>query len=363
MKIAFYAPLKSPDHPVPSGDRLMARQLVAALESTGHEVFVASHLRSFHKTPDTVLPDLSVQVETELDRLSRDFEREGPPDLWFCYHPYYKAPDLIGPSLARRFRFPYVTAEASYSNRRNLGIWAKHQAALVDGVHSAAVNLCFTERDRAGLASVAPNARLARIAPFIDAQPFLDITPRPQPGRMVTVAMMRPGDKLESYRALAAALQHVRHPGWRLAIIGDGSERHAVEHLFSGFPAKRIDWLGELGRQEVASELSRASLFVWPGHGEAYGLAYLEAQAAGLPVVAEQVAGVPEVVMDGKTGLLSAASEAEALAQSIDTILFDHPLRQKLGRQARTFVATERSFEVMARRISDLLTSTLELPQ
>ncbi len=47
MKIAFYAPLKSPDHAVPSGDRLMARQLVACLGHTGHAVTLASQLRAF----------------------------------------------------------------------------------------------------------------------------------------------------------------------------------------------------------------------------------------------------------------------------------------------------------------------------
>ncbi|MGV8938692.1 MAG: glycosyltransferase family 4 protein [Allorhizobium sp.] len=362
MKIAFYAPLKSPDHPVPSGDRLMARQLVAALGETGNQVSVASHLRSFHKTPDTVLPELEHRVAAEIDRLARQWQHDGPPDLWFCYHPYYKAPDLIGPPLAHRFGIPYVTVEASYSNRRNLGCWARHQDGLKDLVARAAVNLCFTERDRAGLASAVPAARLARIAPFIDAAPFLNATPAPETGRLVTVAMMRPGDKLQSYTALAEAMQYVTAPDWCLAIVGDGPERNAVKTLFSSFPARRIKWLGQLSRSGVIEQLSCASLFVWPGHGEAYGLAYLEAQAAGLPVIAEDVSGVPEVVLGGTTGLLTSANDAKGLAQSIDSLLSDEQKRQKLSEAARTFVATERSLPVAARRIADLLVPALEFP-
>ncbi|MCM2475452.1 glycosyltransferase family 4 protein [Rhizobium sp. CG5] len=360
MKIAFYAPLKSPEHPVPSGDRLMAKQLVAALSETGNQVSVASHLRSFHRTPDTVLPDLESQVASEIERLRQEWQRNGPPDLWFCYHPYYKAPDLIGPPLARLFGIPYVTAEASYSKRRNLGCWARHQDALKDLVARAAVNFCFTERDRAGLESAVPDARLARIAPFIDAAPFLTATPAPEKARLVTVAMMRPGDKLQSYAALAAALKYVIAPDWHLAIVGDGPEREAVEALFSAFPAGRIEWLGELSRTGVIEQLSRASLFVWPGHGEAYGLAYLEAQAAGLPVIAENIAGVPEVVLDGSTGLLTASNDASGLAQSIDSLLSDQQQRQKLAEAARIFVSTERSLPVVARRIADLLVPALE---
>jgi glycosyltransferase involved in cell wall biosynthesis len=360
MKIAFYAPLKSPDHPVPSGDRLMVRQLMAALAMTGHDVAVASHLRSFHRSPETVLPDFEAAVASEIERLSLTFERQGPPDLWFCYHPYYKAPDLIGPVLARRFGLAYVTAEASYSKRRNLGCWAGYQEGLKDLVRSASLNLCFTERDRAGLAVAVPTARLARIAPFIDATPFLNQPARPQRGRLVTVAMMRPGDKLQSYAALASALAALETPDWQLTVIGDGPERSAVQALFSAFPAKRIEWLGELPRQDVVAQLSRASLFVWPGHGEAYGLSYLEAQAAGLPVVAEHVAGVPEVVANGQTGLLTAPHDSLAFARAIDRLLSDDDQRLTMSRAARQFVAEDHALPVMAQRISSLLVPALE---
>ena len=63
----------------------------------------------------------------EAARLTKLWHRDGKPDLWFTYHPYYKAPDLIGPELASAFAVPYVTAEASYSRRRNAGLWADSQ--------------------------------------------------------------------------------------------------------------------------------------------------------------------------------------------------------------------------------------------
>jgi hypothetical protein len=51
MKIAFHAPLKSPDHPVPSGVRQMARMLIEALRLGGHDIGVASHLRTYSREP------------------------------------------------------------------------------------------------------------------------------------------------------------------------------------------------------------------------------------------------------------------------------------------------------------------------
>ncbi len=362
MKIAFYAPLKSPDHQVPSGDRLMARQLVAALSEGGHSVEIASHLRSFHATPETTIPGLEAEAKTEITRLTRVWEEEGPPDIWFCYHPYYKAPDLIGPALARRFSLPYVTAEASYSQRRNMGCWARHQDDLKALVELAAINLCFTARDEAGLATAVPNARLARIAPFIDAKPFAELEPAPEASRLVTVAMMRAGDKMKSYAALAEALRLVRSASWHLAVVGNGPERESVQAMFSDFPKDRIEWLGELTRDGVAGQLARACAFVWPGYGEAYGLAYLEAQAAGLPVVACKTAGVPEVVVDGRTGILTSADDASVLAQAIDALTENDALRRSLGQNAREFVLTERSQRVVADKIAALLVKALEYP-
>lgn len=292
MKIAIYSPLKSPNHPVPSGDRLMARLLMKAMTITGHEVFVASELRSFLKQPDDpARPALTEEAGREIEAIAERWRQEGAPDLWFCYHPYYKAPDLLGPELVRRFGIAYVTAEASYSPKRNGMGWRAVQDGLLAALNGAAVNICFTARDREGLLSASSTLQWAMLPPFIDAGAFLSNTPRPEPARLITVAMMRAGDKLSSYRALSEALALLPEIlDWTLDIIGDGPERAAVETMFSTFPDHRLVWHGEKSPTEIVALLSKASLYVWPGHGEAYGLAYLEAQAAGLPVVAEKVA-------------------------------------------------------------------------
>ncbi|WP_197433925.1 glycosyltransferase family 4 protein [Agrobacterium vitis] len=359
MKIGFYAPLKSPDHPVPSGDRLMARLLLRALRLAGHDVTVVSDLRSFHATPETVLPDLAQAAQEEIERLAGLYQRQGKPDLWLCYHPYYKAPDLIGPPLCRRFAIPYVTAEASYSQRRNLGIWAGFQDMLLDTVRTAAVNLCLTARDMQGLQAAVPQARLARLTPFIDAQAFLARPQQPEQHVLATVAMMRPGDKMSSYGALAKALALLPDIAWRLKVVGDGPCGGEVRALFSGFPPDQVEFLGEQPPEAVAEILSSASVYVWPGHGEAYGLAYLEAQAAGLPVVAEAVAGVPEVVSPGVTGFLTPPGDASAYAKAIATLLTDASQRQTMAQAARQMVAQDRSIEAASARLSALLEQCL----
>ncbi|MBP2551532.1 glycosyltransferase involved in cell wall biosynthesis [Neorhizobium galegae] len=360
MKIAFYAPLKSPNHPVPSGDRLMARQILSALTLAGHDVKRVSEFRSFSATPD-VPDDQKMIAEAERERIAVAWRSKGLPDLWFCYHPYYKAPDLLGLELCRQFSLPYVTAESSYSRRRNIGGWALSQEMVLSGIRQARVNICLTQRDHQGLLDVAPAARFARLSPFVDPAPFLAEKPRPEPRHLMTVAMMRPGDKLSSYTALAEALHRLCDLDWTLTIIGDGPARAEVEQAFgAALPPGRVRFVGQKEPGEVAEYLSRGAIYLWPGHGEAYGLAYLEAQAAGLPVIAENVAGVPEVVDNGRTGLLTPPGDAEAYADAIRALLTDEPERQRLATNARRFVAEERSLSAASLRLHQILETSMK---
>lgn len=354
MRIAFYAPMKSPNHPVPSGDRLMARLLIRALEMAGHSVEVVSEFRVHAGTPEAAAEVLA-KADGELERLRRKWWEEPRPELWFCYHPYYKSPDLLGPAIAEQFAIPYVTAEASYSRKRDGLGWAFFQKPVGDAIRQAAVNIAFTDRDRKGLEDVFPEARIAGIRPFIDTAHFEAITPAPDPQRLMTVAMMRAGDKMESYKMLAAALGVIEDQPWTLGIVGDGPLRAEVEALFAGFAPGRIDWLGQREPEEIADLLSKSGIYVWPGCGEAYGLAYLEAQAAGLPVVAQKTAGVPAVVEADMTGLLTPDGDMEAYARAIAGLLDDRGRRDVMASAARGFVLDERSLAGAAKELDLIL--------
>ncbi|MGC1427136.1 MAG: glycosyltransferase family 4 protein [Albidovulum sp.] len=359
MKIAFYAPMKSPNHPVPSGDRLMAQSLVAALTLDGHEVELISELRSFNAAPDEApYTAIEATAQTEVDRISRLWDSGLLPDLWFSYHPYYKAPDFLGPVLASKYNIPYITAETSYSQRRNVGEWARMQAKVLEGINLASTNICLTSRDRDGIELAAPGAAVSMLHPFIDATPFLQHSAALSvyPCRIITVAMMRPGDKMQSYQMLAEAL--ARLPSdlpWSLSVVGDGEMRGDVAALFERFEHGRVHWYGQSTTHEIASLLSQSSVYVWPGYGEAYGLAYLEAQAAGLPVVAMRVAGVPEAVDDGVTGILTQPDDVSALALGIERLLTNETDRIKMGAAARSFVMRERTLDRAATRVGTIL--------
>ena len=147
----------------------------------------------------------------------------------------------------------------------------------------------------------------------------------------------------------------MQHLPWTLSVVGAGPAEAEVRTLFASLPEGRIEWLGEKSPPEIARILSTGALYAWPGFGEAYGLAYLEAQGAGLPVAAQAIAGVPEVVMHEKTGLLTPPNDVAAYARSLERLLGDHGLRQTLADNARKFVLAERSITRAAADLNHIL--------
>ena len=97
--------MKSPDDPVPSGDRTMARQLVAALQLAGHEVEVISRLKCRVRSADK-LERVRTAARREVEQVAARWQAQTIPDLVMAYHVYYKSPDFVGSSLAERFKLP-----------------------------------------------------------------------------------------------------------------------------------------------------------------------------------------------------------------------------------------------------------------
>lgn len=351
MKIAFHTPLNRYGDGAPSGDRLMARQLVTLLEELGHAVAVVPAERSFMREPDPAL--LAAHQGTAQDVIASLTERwlvpGSRPDLIFTYHCHYRAPDLIGPALAERFALPYLVAEASDAQKRFDGPWAEAAALARKAILRADLHLCMTERDREGLSRLVPESeRLIDLPPFllgVEEVPEHSAAPRTnkEPARLIAVAMMRQGNKANCYLFLARTLARIADLPWTLTLIGNGPERPAVAAAFAGFPPGRVHFLGKQARADILAQLTQHDLFVWPGLNEAYGVVYLEAQAAGLAVAALDSGGVPAVIAPDLTALLAPHGDEAGLAATIARLIGDPELRARMGAAARHFARKERN--------------------
>jgi glycosyltransferase involved in cell wall biosynthesis len=274
--------------------------------------------------------------------------------MWLTYHLYHKAPDWLGPTASQALGIPYVVAEASSAPKQAHSPWAAAYKAANKAIVGAELVIILNQADRPCLAPLIDDARrLVSLPPFVDAAPFFHAAENRDRHRralrrrfaldgdapvLLVVAMMRFGDKLSSYRVLGRALNRIMDRHWTLVVVGDGAARPDVEQALAAL-GDRVRWLGRVGEHALPAVYAAADLFVWPAVNEAYGIALLEAQAAGLAVVAGRCGGIPDIVDAGETGCLVPVGDAAACARAVARLLDDPDLVQAMGRRAASRVA------------------------
>jgi len=375
MRIAFYAPMKPPDHPVPSGDRQLARLFMQALAHSGHESEIACRFVSRDGGGDRGrqirLRNLGEKLAA---RLAQRFQTRPPgarPEAWFTYHLYHKAPDWLGPTVAAELGIPYFIAEASTAPKRAGGPWGIGYTGANQAIARADAIFTVNSDDWGCVEAVAgPKTYHKRLFPFVDSTPFRAAAGRRENIRtgyarqfgwpedtplLLAVGMMRAGAKRQSYHLLATALSQLTGRTWRLVVAGDGPCREEITQELDELAPGRAVFLGELGEAQLADAYAACDMLVWPAVDEAFGMALLEAQAAGLPIVAGKQRGVPDIVSAGITGLLPPPNDTGAFAAAVRRLLDDDELRQTMSRAAASRVQEQYDLPVAAAEIDRTL--------
>ena len=161
------------------------------------------------------------------------------------------------------------------------------------------------------------------------------------------VARKRHADAIEALALLAPA-----HPDLRYVIVGDGPERERLEALAAQRGVReRVDFTGELPPHAARERAARADLFVLPSVDEAFGVAYVEAMAAGVPAIGcEGEDGPAEIAAQGLGLVQVPPRDPRALADRLDRLLGDDEARAALGRQARATVERAFTWETCGRQ-------------
>ena len=134
--------------------------------------------------------------------------------------------------------------------------------------------------------------------------------------------------------ALAEVARRAGVPAWQCLLVGDGPARDRLERLAAKLGLR--DWVVFAGeRRDVASVLPALDVFVCPSLYEGFGIAIVEAMAAGRPVIASSVGGIPEIVVHEETGLLVPPGDAPALADAIAALLSRPDLARAMGARGR----------------------------
>ena len=150
-----------------------------------------------------------------------------------------------------------------------------------------------------------------------------------------------------------------KHPDAVLRLVGDGPDRDALERLASDLGiGGAVTFAGRLPEQETLAEIARADILVLPSFMEGLPIVLMEAMALGVPVIASRVAGIPELVSDGKTGLLFAPSDWDELAHCMERLLGDKALGESLAQNGKWKITSEFDTRKSAKILGDLFRSS-----
>ncbi len=271
-------------------------------------------------------------------------------DLVVCGH---VATAPVAQVLHRLVGTPYVVLA------HGIDVWGalgpRRRAALQAAARVVAVSR-FTARAVVREHHVSEN-RVTVIHPAVD--PILlhracvqDGTARsPNTVTLLTVARLSAQERYKGCDAVIAALPDaVAAAGAiRYVIVGDGDDRPRLESMARDRRVSDVVFFaGRVPAEELASWYRDSDVFIMPSvaelrpdgwTGEGFGIAYLEAAAFGLPVIAGAGGGAPEAVVDGATGLVVDGNDRRALAGAITRLAQDPQLRARMGEAGRRWIA------------------------
>jgi glycosyltransferase involved in cell wall biosynthesis len=263
-------------------------------------------------------------------------------------HSHFFYSDLLASVVGRLFR-----VRRRVCTRHETGYWMRWwhrglEPAVYAGFHRV---VCVSEAVRVELRRRGVKGPMVVVHPGIEAQPSV-----PDRSRESTVASVGRLEQVKGHDLLLRAFAAARGlEGWRLVIVGDGNARGRLEALADSLGlGGRCDFTGECSPHEVRGLLQRSRLFVLPSRSEAFGLALLEAMAAGCACIASEVDGIPEIARHGRDVLLVAPGDVAALAAALEQLAGDRSLQRSLAIAGRDRVSCELTLERFVCRVDAL---------
>ena len=206
-----------------------------------------------------------------------------------------------------------------------------------------------------------PNANIIVIPNGVDIEEFKPLLiPKSKENHILFVG------RLDSYRKgvqfLLQSLKKLNEENLpcELTIIGDGPYRPRLEKMARNLNLKNVEFLGYIPNKRLPIYYNQADVFVLPSYAEGMSNVILEAMACGLPIIATNVGGNPELVENGKTGLLIPPENVDALYNSLTKLLLNKKIRKAMGKSGRKNVKDHFTWDKIAEEYLRLYESILK---
>lgn len=234
----------------------------------------------------------------------------------------------------------------------------------------ASTSYCMADETR----TLTPELTDIAITPFgVDLTAYSGITPEApvQKQKLVigTVKTMKPkygvDTLIEAYALLVKTLQakpEMDVPELELRLVGGGEQTSELKNLADRLGiAESVEFVGRVSHTSVPQELAKLDIYVALSRldSESFGVAIIEAGAAGRPVVVSDAGGLPEVTLEGKTGFVVPRENPQAAAAALERLVMDAELRSRMGTAAQRHVANQYSWDACIETMLRVYTEAL----
>ncbi|PLX47122.1 MAG: glycosyltransferase family 4 protein [Desulfobulbaceae bacterium] len=233
----------------------------------------------------------------------------------------------------------------------------------------ASTSYCMAEQTR----SLTPELTGIAITPFgVDLAVYEGIRPEPPKQKSIlvigTVKTMKPQYGVDTLvEAFALLLEHLKSsteptlPELELRLVGGGEQTLELQALAQRLGVEdKINFVGRVPHTHVPQELAKLDVYVALSRRESFGVAIIEAGAAGRPVVVSDAGGLPEVTVDGETGFVVPRENPEAAAVALKKLVLDAELRHRMGSAGQQHVAQHYSWSTCVETMLSVYRRTIE---
>ena len=279
------------------------------------------------------------------------------PDLIFCHHSLPNA--WMVTQLPERYQRPLVVLDHDFDELADAQRYPKRKVAMQQVAENANVWLAVSQRMANDLGRLFPLATVKTHHNGIDL-PSTQLAKQPRPAeiqdKIVILACALFAER-KGIPLLIQALHQIlaKHTNVVLRIVGSGPEEEKVRQTILQLGMSNcVQMLGRQSHAQVLQEMAWADCFALVGWNEPFATVYLEAMAAGKPILCCNDGGITDVIEDGTHGFTVPPRDVNATATALDRLLSNNVERVQMGQQARALIEQRLTWDAKARELIDL---------
>lgn len=345
--------------------------LAKSLKRRGHHILIASsggaivnEVKRQGITHITInintKSELSPKVPLAIFKLRSIIKSEGIEII----HAQTRVAQVIAEGLAKLNCVPYVSTCHGFFRphwaRRVFGCWGSRVIAISEAVREHLVNDLKVKKESVVL--VYNGVDIARFSQGLSESEKEKFRNQAGLGDGPLIGIIARLSPVKGHKYLLEAMRKVvdLKPAAQLLIIGDGTlKEELLNQVISLGLKENVIFLGSL--VDTAKPLSLIDIFVLPSLKEGLGISILEAQAAGVPVVASDVGGIYTIIKDNENGFLVPSRDSLSLAAAIIKLINNPTLANKMSEVGRRLMREEFSLDEMAKRIEEVYIQCIEV--